>query len=339
MLMTDAWWLSKDGWWVSHIEIDRYSEADSIEFVLTNGDGDWDKAHHGGNLQASLEHKVVCVIGGKVEPVTQAPPIMLISDLDGTMIGDDEATARFSAFWEARHEAAGSMLVYSTGRSLASVEELLKDKEGILAEPDMLITGVGTQVWLRDSETSSWVEDQEWAATLRFGWDPDVVERAFSSMKFELTSKDADAIVEQDSSQNHDYKFSCLVKTEWVEYCMSKLERMLKDERQHVKLVVSGTGDHMYVDCIPENGGKLPALVHVRSKYRIPLHRTIACGDSGNDIDMLNSGGPAIAVSNAQPALVNWLNSHEAAEDQQIILSNSPMADGIIEGLDRLGFV
>eukprot|EP00958_Prasinococcus_capsulatus_P000948 scaffold87_cov388-Prasinococcus_capsulatus_cf.AAC.5 len=57
---------------------------------------------------------------------------------------------------------------------------------------------------------------------------------------------------------------------------------MLKDERQHVKLVVSGTGDHMYVDCIPENGGKLPALVHVRSKYRIPLHRTIACGDSGS---------------------------------------------------------
>jgi len=166
MLMTDAWWLSKDGWWVSHIEIDRYSEADSIEFVLTNGDGDWDKAHHGGNLQASLEHKVVCVIGGKVEPVTQAPPIMLISDLDGTMIGDDEATARFSAFWEARHEAAvsvfsgsvpclqslrelcaqGSMLVYSTGRSLASVEELLKDKEVRWIKPtDDMFDGVVTQ--------------------------------------------------------------------------------------------------------------------------------------------------------------------------------------------------
>eukprot|EP00958_Prasinococcus_capsulatus_P000949 scaffold87_cov388-Prasinococcus_capsulatus_cf.AAC.6 len=177
--------------------IDRYSEADSIEFVLTNGDGDWDKAHHGilpslsctfaraherdntcwltlcvhihapgGNLQASLEHKVVCVIGGKVEPVTQAPPIMLISDLDGTMIGDDEATARFSAFWEARHEAAvsvfsgsvpclqslrelcaqGSMLVYSTGRSLASVEELLKDKEVRWIKPtDDMFDGVVTQ--------------------------------------------------------------------------------------------------------------------------------------------------------------------------------------------------
>ena len=33
----------------------------------------------------------------------------------------------------------------------------------------MIITGVGTQVWVRDSGSSEWVEDSEWAASLRFG--------------------------------------------------------------------------------------------------------------------------------------------------------------------------
>ena len=53
---------------------------------------------------------------------------------------------------------------------------------------------------------------------------------------------------------------------------------------------------------------------------------------------MLNSGGPGIAVSNAQPALLKWYNSQESQKDQ-LILTESPMADGILEGLDKLGFV
>ena len=47
---------------------------------------------------------------------------------------------------------------------------------------------------------------------------------------------------------------------------------------------MSGDGDHMYVDCIPRSAGKLSSLVHVQKKYRIPLERTIACGDSGESI-------------------------------------------------------
>jgi hypothetical protein len=41
---------------------------------------------------------------------------MLVSDLDGTMVGDDEATATFRDWWEDVGALKGGLLVYNTGR-------------------------------------------------------------------------------------------------------------------------------------------------------------------------------------------------------------------------------
>jgi hypothetical protein len=41
---------------------------------------------------------------------------MLVSDLDGTMVGDDDATAAFKGWWENEGLLRGGMLVYNTGR-------------------------------------------------------------------------------------------------------------------------------------------------------------------------------------------------------------------------------
>ena len=43
-------------------------------------------------------------------------PIMLVSDLDDTMFGDDEASMEFKDFWERDARLRGSCLVYNTGR-------------------------------------------------------------------------------------------------------------------------------------------------------------------------------------------------------------------------------
>ena len=54
-----------------------------------------------------------------------------------------------------------------------------------------------------------------------------------------------------------------------------------------VQVIVSGTGDWRYVDCVSAQGGKLAALEHVRRLFNVPRSRAVAAGDSGNDILML----------------------------------------------------
>ena len=54
-----------------------------------------------------------------------------------------------------------------------------------------------------------------------------------------------------------------------------------------VQVIVSGTGSWRYVDCVSAYGGKLNALEHVRRFFDVPQSRTVAAGDSGNDILML----------------------------------------------------
>ena len=61
-----------------------------------------------------------------------------------------------------------------------------------------------------------------------------------------------------------------------------------------VQVIVSGTGAWRYVDCVSVHGGKLNALEHVRRLFNVPQSRTVAAGDSGNDILMLAGGHHAL---------------------------------------------
>lgn len=54
---------------------------------------------------------------GDLAQVTRAP-CLLVSDLDDTMVGDDEATAQFRDWWQREAIGNGARLVYNTGRAL-----------------------------------------------------------------------------------------------------------------------------------------------------------------------------------------------------------------------------
>jgi hypothetical protein len=105
-----------------------------------------------------------------VAPRASADPIMIVSDLDGTMVGDDAATAAFTAAWtEEGAFPPGSALVYSTGRSLESFAALIAEKKGVMAVPDALICAVGTKVYKRvdDSNAAKDKTESLVAATLK----------------------------------------------------------------------------------------------------------------------------------------------------------------------------
>ena len=47
------------------------------------------------------------------------------------------------------------------------------------------------------------------------------------------------------------------------------------------------------LDLVPPRAGKRAALEYVRQRYGFPVERTVACGDSGNDVLMLSGVGVA----------------------------------------------
>lgn len=99
------------------------------------------------------------------------------------------------------------------------------------------------------------------------------------------------------------------------------------------------------MDILSPQAGKLAALEYMRRSWGFELANTVACGDSGNDIDMLGGRNLAIVVGNAQPDLVRWLdalapNQLLTADGQatRLYRAKQQRAQGILEGLQAFGF-
>ena len=107
------------------------------------------------------------------------------------------------------------------------------------------------------------------------------------------------------------------------------------------KLVASGTGGWQYVDVVSRRAGKLESLEYVRDAFNVPTSRTVACGDSGNDILMLGGKNKAVVVGNAQPALLRWAEETALTETDQnrLFVASEKEALGVLEGLRKFGLM
>lgn len=284
---------------------------------------------------------------GIIRPFNQStlPPMMLVSDIDGTLVSHEEneatlaSTGRFARYWEDRAALTGSFLVFNTGRSFGQVMGLLEHMKGVLPIPDAIITAVGTKIFLLDREKghrgtssgSQWHEDVQWARSLDAGWDLEKVRRAASEVLEELTSN---GIAWLDDGSEHPHRVALSVHVNSVDLAMHLLREKMEAHGLNFKLIVSGTMEWRYLDCVSGNAGKHAALEHLRSMYGIAVDRCVAAGDSGNDILMLEGQNPAIVVGNAQASLMEW--AVRQPQDGRVVVADAEVADGVLEGLARL---
>ena len=246
-------------------------------------------------------------------------PFLFISDLDNTLVGDDQALAKLNQQLDRHRQEYGTKIVYATGRSLYLYRQLTTEKS--LLPPDALITSVGTEIYFKPEQDNP---DSEWAQILSQGWNREKI--ATIANKFpELTPQ-------PDSEQNL-FKISYYLSEESATKMLPKLESALNESDFKVKLIYSASKD---LDLLPINGDKGLAVRFLRSKWAIEPQQTVVCGDSGNDIALFRGEERGIIVGNAKPELRQW---YTANQTDYRYLAQATHAGGIIEGLQKFNFL
>lgn len=240
---------------------------------------------------------------------------MFCSDLDGTLIGNPEATRRFKHAWENLPSPSRPLLVYTSGRLVQDVIDLLATK--VLPWPDFIIGGVGTQIYDGHKKRPLSAYSQQFQAN----WHLEIIEAIVG---------ECPGTTRQPSEFLHRYKSSWYLQDATAE-TIASLERRLADAGEKVCVVYSSM---RHLDVLPGGSGKGGALEWLCSKLGIPLSNVIVAGDTGNDASMfLLPGVRGIVVENAQPEFI------EAVVKAPKFNATKVIADGVLEGLEHYGVI
>lgn len=244
-----------------------------------------------------------------------APVRLLSSDLDGTLLGNPEGSARFKALWESLPHETRPLLVYNSGRLVDDLRRFVDN--GTLPPADYYLGGVGTQIYdVQAGRIMHELHDH-----LSDGWDLAKVR--------DVTSRFPGIQVQPDEFQ-HEFKSSWFLERALPE-AIRELKRRLAEAGLKVKVVYSSGRD---LDVLPRNATKGGALSWLCAKLDIPLESVVVAGDTGNDTSMFRLPGVrGIIVENALPEL------YEATVEVPTYSSRQILADGVIDGLLHYGVI
>lgn len=243
-------------------------------------------------------------------------PVRLFStDLDGTLLGNAEATQRFKLAWQSLSSGARPFLVYNSGRLIADLCRFVDD--GTLPAGDFWIGGVGTEVF----DVAAGRPLTEFSTELARDWDlarVHAVVRTFFGVREQAP------------------EFQSPFKSSWYlpnasAATLRELRRQLEEAGVAANVVYSSGRD---LDILPRSATKGGALRWLCARLEVPLDQVVVAGDTGNDSSMFRLPGVrGIVVENALPEL------YEATVDLPMFCSRRILADGVLDGLCHHGVV
>ncbi len=241
-------------------------------------------------------------------PQDTAPAQLLVSDIDGTLIGCADSVDAFCLWHEAHSDVAFAV---ATGRSFHSAMAVLAQQEA--PRPEVMITSVGSEIYYRDPRGATYTRDTGWDAIISAGWDRASIE-AILDRESGLT---AQAPLEQ-------RRFKLSYFADGDPTAATRIKALL-ERHGHSCSIIQSHG--RYLDILPLGASKGTAVEHVRKRMGLAPRQVFVAGDSGNDIEMLRSSPHAIIVGNYSDDLA----AHPDLAHGYVAVGHH--ARGIIEGV------
>ena len=231
---------------------------------------------------------------------------LLVSDLDGTLLGDTPALARFAEWYEPRRDRLA--LAYSSGRLYQSM--LASIESSPLPRPDYVISGVGTEIRTFGNDTP-WTD---WHDQFTH-WNAETV-RALFEESFDCELQPEEFL----SPWKVSYFAHNLTETD-----LAHLSTALKQAGLDARIVYSSERD---LDILPAQTGKGSAARFLAEREGFTTNRLLGAGDSGNDATLIAEAACGIIVNNALPEL-------KSLTGPTIYHSPHSFAAGVLDGLQH----
>ncbi len=271
------------------------------------------------HVKSYLQEVQPLVKSGKTQPfwITSGKKLlqadrMLISDIDNTLTGDDEALDRLSDWLKTRDKRRIGFCV-NTGRHIESAQEILEEKG--VPQPDIFITSVGSEIHYGHDISP----DKDWARHINYRWHPERIQELMENY---------DGVQLQEEDNQREFKVSYYVDTEIA----PPVKEIIRDCRKN-KISVRTIFSHgQFLDFLPMRASKGLAVWYLSNKWGIPMERIVVAGDSGNDQEMLETSALSIVVGNFSPELKKLQGK------SRIYFAKASFAKGIFEGMDYYDF-
>lgn len=244
-------------------------------------------------------------------PAIAARRFTLATDLDGTFLGGTEAErARLYRWIEANRGSIG--LIFVTGRDPEFIMQMCR--EAHLPWPEFVVGDVGTTIArVREDGHVDPIPDLE--ADIAQRWDA------------------AGARVRAALDGHPGLRLQPTAFRYRVSY---DLDPQRFDDSAKARVSEMGLdwliSDNRYFDVLPKGVSKGPSIRRLVQHLSIPEDRVLCAGDTLNDLSMLVSGLPAVAVGNSEAALMEALGGHEG-----VYRARAHGAAGILEAIAALG--
>ncbi len=265
------------------------------------------------------------------------PGLLLCTDLDRTLIPNGIAPedARAQGLFSKLCSNADITLVYVTGRDRRLVLDAVDTYQ--LPQPDYALTDVGSTIY--QILAGDWQQLEAWNRHLSSRWS-----KATNQIIRSLVDKVPGPYLQEEARQNR-FKVSFYVPLQFdTKQMMVQMTEQLQSDGIAANLIWSideqkGIG---LLDILPDCADKRQAIRFLQQQLGFGDDELLFAGDSGNDLQVINSDIPSILVANAAPeikqAALTWAQQNDQAETLYLargglLAMNGNYSAGILEGI------